>query len=85
MKSGKSDEGKNPGMALIQPETACPNCWHVWLARPRNAVGYCWHGRVAWRVRPGGEFITADGVDRVKHMAFVRALQKREPQGFAAR
>jgi hypothetical protein len=31
------------------------------------------------------EFITASGVDRAKHLAIVRALQKREPQGFTAR
>jgi len=64
---------------------ACPNCWRVWLTGPQSSVGYCWHGRVAWRVRPSGEFITAPGVDKNKHLAIVRALQKRELQGFTAR
>jgi hypothetical protein len=46
-------------------------------------MGYCWHGSTAWRVRPSGEFITASGVDRGKHLAMVRELQKREPSGFS--
>jgi hypothetical protein len=61
---------------------ATDNCWRVWLTRPRNALGYCWHGKVAWRTRPSGEFITASEVDRAKHLAMVRALDRRtgEPQ-----
>jgi hypothetical protein len=65
--------------SLIQPETACSTCWRAWLnSRPRKSLGYCWHGKVAWRVRPSGEFITAADVDRAKHLGMVRALQKRE-------
>jgi hypothetical protein len=74
----------NIAATLVQPTDACPTCWRVWLAGPRNTVGYCWHGSVAWRIRPGGEFITKSGVDRVKHLAIVRALQKREPHSFTA-
>jgi hypothetical protein len=70
--------------SIVAPAGACPNCWRVWLAGPRNTLGYCWHGRVAWRVRPSGEFIAAPGTDKTKHLAMVRALQKREPPGFAA-
>jgi len=67
---------------LAQPERACATCWRAWLnTRLRASLGYCWHGYIAWRVRPSGEFITAEGVDRAKHLAMVRALQKREPQG----
>jgi hypothetical protein len=70
---------------LVQPEFAWPTCWRAWLnSRPRKALGYCWHGSIAWRVRPNGEFIAAAGVDRVKHLTIVRELEKREPQGFNA-
>jgi hypothetical protein len=69
----------------VQPKSACETCWRAWFnSRPRKALGYCWHGGVAWRVRPNGEFITATGVDRAKHLAMVRALHKREPQGFVS-
>lgn len=67
---------------LTQPKSACETCWRAWLnTRPRAMLGYCWHGYVAWRVRANGEFITAPGIDRDGHLAMVRALQKREPQG----
>ena len=70
---------------ITQPLPACETCWRVWLnSRPRESLGYCWHGRVAWRVRPNGEFITTAGVDRIKHRAIVRALQRREHQAFNA-
>jgi hypothetical protein len=53
----------------------------VWInSRPRKTMGYCWHGSVAWRVRPSGEFITASGVDRDKHLAMVRALHRGNPR-----
>lgn len=68
-----------------RPTSACANCWGAWLhARPRKALGYCWHGYVAWRVRSSGELITAAGVDPAEHLTMIRALQEREPQGFAA-
>lgn len=68
-----------------QPNGACDTCWRVWLnARPRQSLGYCWHGYIAWRVRPSGEFITAPGTDRNKHLAMVRVFAKREPQGLYA-
>ena len=69
---------------FIKPTEVCLTCWRVWLASPRNALGYCWHGKIAWRVRPSGEFITAQDVDRSKHLAMIRALQKVAPQGFNA-
>lgn len=72
-------------MVPIQPQDACSTCWRVWLnSRPRNTHGYCWHGCVAWRVRPSGELVTLACVDRETHLGIVRALQKREPQGFSA-
>jgi hypothetical protein len=61
----------------VQPQAACPNCRRAWIAGPPSAVGYCWHGQIAWRIRVNGEFITAAGVDRVKHLAIVRALRKK--------
>lgn len=66
-----------------RPNGACINCWRVWLTRPRNVLGYCWHGKVAWRIRPSGEFITASGINRDRHRAFVRALNAKQPTGFA--
>jgi hypothetical protein len=68
---------------FVQPESACPTCWRTWLnSRPRKSLGYCWHGAIAWRVRPSGEFITAPNTDKDRHLAMIRALDKREPQGF---
>lgn len=49
-------------------------------ARPRKALGYCWHGYIAWRGRPSGELISARGVDRDEHLVMIQASQKREPQ-----
>jgi hypothetical protein len=35
-------------------------------------------------VRPSGEFITAPHTDKTKHLAMVKALQKRDFQNFNA-
>lgn len=69
----------------IRPTGACDTCWRAWLhGRPRKALGYCWHGYIAWRVRPTGGLVTVSGVDRDEHLAMIQALRAREPQGFFA-
>jgi hypothetical protein len=56
---------------LTQPALACANCWRAWLnSRPRSALGYCWHGKVAWRVKSGALAI-AEGVTRDEHRAML--------------
>jgi hypothetical protein len=65
---------------ITQPECACDTCWRSWLnSRPRPDIGYCWHGQIAWRIRPSGEFIAAAGVTREKHRALVRELHRSDP------
>jgi hypothetical protein len=43
-------------------------CVEPALARPRNAIGYCWHGKAAWRVKSGALVVEA-GVTREEHRA----------------
>ena len=64
--------------SITQPEGACPNCWRVWLAGPRSAIGYCWHGRVAWRVKIGAELAVAAGVTREEHRAMLEYMNEIE-------
>jgi hypothetical protein len=47
--------------ALSAPADACPNCWRAWLAGARNSIGYCWHGKIAWRVKSGALSIVPGG------------------------
>jgi hypothetical protein len=68
---------------ITQPDRSCDTCWRSWLnSRPRPDIGYCWHGRVAWRIRPSGEFLAVDGITREKHLAMVREWRKRKPEVF---
>ena len=61
--------------ASRRPADACANCWSAWFnARPRAALGYCWHGKVAWRVKASGEFVSSAGVTREEHLAMVEYL-----------
>jgi hypothetical protein len=55
---------------LSQPKGACPNCWRAWLAGPQSGIGYCWHGKIAWRVK-SGSLAVAEGVTREEHRAML--------------
>jgi hypothetical protein len=56
---------------LVQPEASCPNCWRAWFVGPRGAIGYCWHGKVAWRLKAGGELAIAPEVTRPEYRAMI--------------
>jgi hypothetical protein len=61
------------------PKSACLSCWRTWLnARPRAELGYCWHGKVAWRVKAGDELAIAEGVTREEHLAMLEYLNEIE-------
>lgn len=67
--------------SLERPEPACLDCWRVWLVTAaRDSIGYCRHHEIAWRVRPGGELVTAPGTNRKRHLAMVKALEQRRAQ-----
>ena len=61
-----------------QPKCACPNCWRAWLnTKPRTMLGYCWHGKVAWRVKSGA-LAVVDGVTREEHRAMLEYANEME-------
>jgi hypothetical protein len=62
---------------LIKPTDACPNCWRAWFTGPRNAIGYCWHGKVAWGVK-SGPLAVVPGVTREEHRAMLEYLNEME-------
>ena len=62
---------------LIKPTEACPNCWCVWLVGPRDSIGYCWHGKVAWRPKQSGLVVTAE-VTREEHRAMLEYVREME-------
>jgi hypothetical protein len=42
-----------------RPPEACRACWVIWCASPTApSIGFCWHTRTAWRIRPSGELET---------------------------
>jgi len=58
-------------MAPVKPDAVCDFCWRTWHTRGElaDAIGYCWHRRTAWRVKPSGEVITVTAtVDEVHAM-----------------
>jgi hypothetical protein len=59
------------------PAGACPNCWRAWLVRPRDAIGYCWHGKVAWRVKSGA-LAVAPEVTRDEYHAMAEYITEME-------
>lgn len=70
---------------IVQPERACQTCWRVWLhSRPRSSFGYCWHGSVAWQARPGGEFLSANNIDREEYRVIARTLGRQETRSLDA-
>ena len=71
-------------LASAKPELACPDCWRVWLVtQARDSIGYCRHGEVARWVRPNGVLVIAPGTHRKRHLAMVRALDRRRARGTA--
>jgi hypothetical protein len=58
------------------PAGACSNCWRAWLVGPRDAIGYCWHGKVAWRVKSGGELAVAADVTRDQRRAMLEYVSE---------
>lgn len=51
---------------------ACPNCWAAWVnARPRPGLGYCWHGKIAWRLTTRLEMVSMADVTRDEHRAMM--------------
>ena len=61
----------------MKPEAACPNCWRAWLVGPRESIGYCWHGKVAWRVKSGALSVVP-GVMREEHRAMMEYVDEME-------
>jgi hypothetical protein len=59
------------------PAGTCPNCWRAWLAGPRDSIGYCWHGKVAWRVKSGA-LVVLPGVTREEHRAMLEYIDEME-------
>jgi hypothetical protein len=58
---------------------ACPNCWRAWLyARPRTELGYCWHGKIAWRLKPDAELAVVAGVTRDEHRTMLEYVNEME-------
>ena len=68
-----------PGLSASNgaPVGACPNCWRAWLVGSRNSIGYCWHGKVAWRVKSGALSVVP-GVTREEHRAMVEYMSEME-------
>jgi hypothetical protein len=60
----------------VQPQAACPNCWRAWLVGPRSAIGYCWHGKMAWRVKAGGVLAVEAGVTREEYRAMLEYVNE---------
>src|SRR5450759_5456865 len=59
--------------------SACRTCWRAWLnARPRTTLGYCWHGKIAWRVKSDAELTVAAGVTRQEHRAMLEYVNEME-------
>ena len=63
--------------ASVAPAGACPNCWRAWLAGTRSSIGYCWHGKVAWRVKSGA-LTVVPGVTREEHRAMLEYVDEME-------
>jgi hypothetical protein len=61
----------------VQPQSACPNCWRAWLVGPRSAIGYCWHGKVAWRVKSGALAVAVE-VTRDEYRAMLQYVSELE-------
>jgi hypothetical protein len=64
--------------SIVAPAGACPNCWRAWLVGPRSAIGYCWHSKVAWRVKLGGELAVEAGVTREEYRAMLEYVNDME-------
>jgi len=42
-----------------KPDAACRGCWLSWATSIAPLrVGFCWHGKVAWRRKPRGQLVT---------------------------
>ena len=64
---------------LTQPTSSCPNCWRAGLnTRPRTALGYCWHGKIAWRLKSGADLAVAPEVTREEHRAMLEYVNDME-------
>jgi hypothetical protein len=63
--------GLSASNALSAPAGVCPNCWRVWLAGSKSSIGYCWHGKIAWRSKSGA-LAVAPGVTRDEHRAMLK-------------
>jgi hypothetical protein len=55
---------------FVQPTPACPNCWRAWLTGARDSIGYCWHGKIVWRVKSDA-LVVLPGVTREEHRAML--------------
>jgi hypothetical protein len=62
---------------LSTPAGACPNCWKAWLIGPRSAIGYCWHGKVAWRVKSSVLSVVPE-VTREEHRVMLEYVSEME-------
>jgi hypothetical protein len=46
-------DAPSPLQTFVKPVAICLNCWRAWLVGSRDSIGYCWHGKIAWRVKSG--------------------------------